>query len=123
MPLSYVVLLFFFIDCSLLHTEGCRRYNWEGAQNRLINLLRVSNASIFLEPNNCFNEILRTRLMPQFMELNLNSTFSKVSLVCHPVIKGVCEMCKEIKHTFRQVVFQREWSVEKQIEKLFTNIA
>ncbi|XP_058974667.1 protein ELYS homolog [Musca domestica] len=64
-------------DCSLLHTEGCRRYNWEGAQNRLINLLRVSNASIFLEPNNCFNEILRTRLMPQFMELNLNSTFSK----------------------------------------------
>ncbi|XP_073834708.1 AT hook containing transcription factor 1 homolog [Musca autumnalis] len=64
-------------DCSLLHNEGSRRYNWEGAQNRLINLLRVSNASIFLEPSNCFNEILRTRLMPQFSELNLNSTFSK----------------------------------------------
>ncbi|XP_059224000.1 protein ELYS homolog [Stomoxys calcitrans] len=64
-------------ECTLLHTEGSRRYSWEGAQNRLINLLRVSNASIFLEPNNCFNEILRTRLMPQFTELNLNSTFSQ----------------------------------------------
>ncbi|XP_075156172.1 AT hook containing transcription factor 1 homolog isoform X2 [Haematobia irritans] len=64
-------------ECSLLHTEGSRRYCWEGAQNRLINLLRVSNASIFLEPNDCFNEILRTRLLPQFTEMNLNSTFSK----------------------------------------------
>ncbi|XP_037808264.1 protein ELYS homolog [Lucilia sericata] len=62
---------------SLLHTEGCRRYNWEGAQNRVINLLRSSNAAIFLEPNFYFNEILRTRLMPQFTDLNLNSTFSR----------------------------------------------
>lgn len=66
---------------SLLHTEGCRRYNWEGAQNRVINLLRSSNAAIFLEPNFYFNEIIRTRLMPQFIELNLNSTFSRVRFI------------------------------------------
>ncbi|KAI8117845.1 Protein ELYS like protein [Lucilia cuprina] len=55
---------------SLLHTEGCRRYNWEDPEKR-------PNAAIFLEPNFYFNEILRTRLMPQFTDLNLNSTFSR----------------------------------------------
>ncbi|KAL9871985.1 AT hook containing transcription factor 1 homolog isoform 1-T4 [Glossina fuscipes fuscipes] len=64
-------------DCCLLHMNGSRRYNWEGVQNRIINILRSSSASIFLDPNVYFNKIIDTRLTPQFTELNVNFTYSR----------------------------------------------
>uniref|UniRef100_A0A1A9VRB7 ELYS domain-containing protein n=1 Tax=Glossina austeni TaxID=7395 RepID=A0A1A9VRB7_GLOAU len=64
-------------DCCLLHTNGSRRYNWEGVQNRIINVLRSSSASIFLDPNVYFNKIIEARLTPQFTELNVNFTYSR----------------------------------------------
>uniref|UniRef100_A0A1B0A055 ELYS-like domain-containing protein n=1 Tax=Glossina pallidipes TaxID=7398 RepID=A0A1B0A055_GLOPL len=64
-------------DCCLLHTNGSRRYIWEGVQNRIINVLRSSSASIFLDPNVYFNKIIEARLTPQFTELNLNFTYSR----------------------------------------------
>uniref|UniRef100_A0A1A9WWP1 ELYS-like domain-containing protein n=1 Tax=Glossina brevipalpis TaxID=37001 RepID=A0A1A9WWP1_9MUSC len=64
-------------DCYFLHMNGSHRYNWESAQNRIINILRLKGASIFLDPNVYFNDIIRTGLMPQFTELNVNSKFSR----------------------------------------------
>uniref|UniRef100_W8ARA9 Protein ELYS n=3 Tax=Ceratitis capitata TaxID=7213 RepID=W8ARA9_CERCA len=67
-------------DCTLLHTDSSLGYTWLGAQNIVISMLRASNSSIFLEPEMCFKEILRTRLLPQFCELNVDSTFSRLAI-------------------------------------------
>ncbi|XP_067636779.1 protein ELYS homolog [Eurosta solidaginis] len=67
-------------DFLLLLEQGTLGYTWIGAQNKIINVLRASNSSIFLEPDMYFREILRTRLLPQFSELNVDSTFSRLSI-------------------------------------------
>ncbi|XP_037933001.1 protein ELYS homolog isoform X2 [Teleopsis dalmanni] len=59
-------------DCVLLLPNCYQSYRWEGIQNKVINLLRCSNSSIFLEQDLYYNEILRTGLLPQFFELNTN---------------------------------------------------
>ncbi|XP_011176941.2 protein ELYS homolog [Zeugodacus cucurbitae] len=67
-------------DCLLLLPDSSLGYTWIGAQNKIINVLRASNSSIFLEPDMYFREILRTRLLPQFCELNVDSTFSRLAI-------------------------------------------
>ncbi|XP_039961568.1 protein ELYS homolog [Bactrocera tryoni] len=67
-------------DCLLLLPDSSLGYTWIGAQNKIINMLRASNSSIFLEPDMYFREILRTRLLPQFSELNVDSTFSRLAI-------------------------------------------
>ncbi|XP_069966069.1 protein ELYS homolog isoform X2 [Bactrocera oleae] len=67
-------------DCLLLLPDSSLGYTWIGAQNKIINVLRASNSSIFLEPDMYFREILRTRLLPQFSELNVDSTFSRLAI-------------------------------------------
>ncbi|XP_054730097.1 protein ELYS homolog [Anastrepha obliqua] len=67
-------------DCVLLLEDSTLGYTWIGAQNKIINVLRASNSSIFLEPDMYFREILRARLLPQFSELNVDSTFSRLAI-------------------------------------------
>ncbi|XP_036338995.1 uncharacterized protein LOC118748571 isoform X1 [Rhagoletis pomonella] len=67
-------------DFVLLLQDSTLGYTWIGAQNKIINILRASNSSIFLEPDMYFREILRARLLPQFTELGLDSTFSRLAI-------------------------------------------
>ncbi|XP_030378538.1 protein ELYS homolog [Scaptodrosophila lebanonensis] len=67
-------------ECSLLTIKGCDYYTHEGVQQRFLNMLGCQNASLFLNPQPCHDEIMRLRLIPQFCELNPDATFSKSAM-------------------------------------------
>lgn len=60
--------LFPYLDFSLLHLNGNNIYNWEGAQNKIINIMRNSDANIFLDVDPYINELIHSRLIPMFMD-------------------------------------------------------
>ncbi|XP_055550432.1 protein ELYS isoform X2 [Wyeomyia smithii] len=57
-------------DIITLHCDSCPRYYWIGLQNNLLDYLERNGTVCLMEPNRIYNIMLRSALIPQFIEYN-----------------------------------------------------